>query len=73
MTTMENEMVDIQKNALETLRIERKEYRGKDVVDIRVWVEGDQPGTEIPTKRGVTVRPELVPDIVEALQEIDRE
>jgi hypothetical protein len=66
-------MIDIHKNTFEILRIERKQYRGKDVVDMRVWAIGDQPGTEVPTKKGVTVRPELVPEIVKALQGLDTE
>lgn len=65
-------MVEIQKNASETLRVERTEYNGVGLVAVRVWtgLPGDENAK--PTKKGLTLRPEtwrkMIPAIEEALR-----
>lgn len=60
--------VDISKNSTETIRIHAKEYRGCNVIDVRIWVAGNKVGELIPTRQGVCFRCELLPDIIESLQ-----
>ena len=64
-------MFDIEKNATETLRIERSDFKGHDLVNIRVWVEKQGPGkgtpTMVPTRKGVTFQRELLPQVIDAL------
>jgi len=62
--------MDIRKNALEVIRVGAKEYRGKALVDVRLWVDPDMTGELIPTKKGVTFRRELLPEIVAALESL---
>ena len=65
-------LTEICKNATETIRVDRAEYQGKDLLDVRVWVT-DPAGEEKPTKKGLCLRPatwrELLPAIQEALLE----
>jgi len=63
-------MADIKKNATETIRIQQGEYRGHDLADIRVHVEGDRPGKLIPTRKGISLRVVQLPEVILALQEI---
>ena len=60
-------MQRIPKSRREEIRIERQDYKGWDIVDIRVWVvDGDN--APIVTKRGLAVRTDLVPDLIAALR-----
>jgi len=64
-------MFDIQKNTIKTLRIERSEFRGHNLVNIPVWVEKQESGKDkpalVPTRKGVTVQWELLPEVIDAL------
>lgn len=61
---------DLRKNAAETLRIEQSAFKGHRLAAIRVWVPSDptDPTSLKPTQKGVTVRVEMVPEIIAALQ-----
>lgn len=41
-------------------------YRGYELLDVRIYFEDDQ-GIWRPTKRGLTVRLEMLPDLLKAL------
>ncbi|HEY3275398.1 MAG TPA: transcriptional coactivator p15/PC4 family protein [Syntrophorhabdaceae bacterium] len=45
-----------------------KEFKGKTYVDIRTFFENDQ-GEMVPTKKGVSLTPENLDDILTLLQE----
>ena len=68
------EPVEIQKNASETLRIERTEYMGKELVAVRVWTGRPGDPQAKPTRKGLTLRPatwrELLPAVRAALGEV---
>jgi hypothetical protein len=72
-----SETVEIQKNASETLRVERTEYLGKDLVAVRVFTGA--PGDQLarPTRKGLTLRPatwrEVLPAILAALEEAEHD
>ena len=65
------------KNASETLRVERTEYLGKDLVAVRVFTGA--PGDQLarPTRKGLTLRPatwrEVLPAILAALEEAEHD
>ncbi len=61
-------MKDIKKNALEIIRVQRREYKGREFVDIRVHYQDDE-GEYKPTKKGIAINPSLVGDLVKALEE----
>ncbi len=61
-------MKDIKKNALEIIRVQRREYKGREFVDIRVHYQDDE-GEYKPTKKGITINPGLVGDLMKALEE----
>jgi hypothetical protein len=56
----------IQKNAKEHIRVELTEFKGHDLVGVRVYAETDSG--MLATRKGITVRVELLPEIVTALQ-----
>jgi len=63
---------EIRKNALDVIRVQKTRYKGHDLVDIRVYVEG-KDGKMIPTKKGITLKIDLLEEIISALEEIKAE
>ena len=62
----------IRKNALEEIRVELGEFNGHDLVNVRVWAEPRNGGTErIPTKAGIACIVKLLPELIEALQQAE--
>lgn len=59
------EAVEIRKNAAEVIRVQQTVFNGVDLIDARVYYDA---GNEYkPTKKGLTLRPEVWPDVIAAL------
>jgi hypothetical protein len=55
----------LEKNSRESVRIALDEYRGVSLVDVRVMAPAIDPtGLPIPTKKGIALRIELLPELV---------
>ena len=63
----------IPKNALDEIRVEISEYRGHDFVSIRTWTEKSDSKERVPTKKGITLKPEQLPELIAALVETQDE
>ena len=59
-------MIAIRKNAREELRIERQDYRGHDLINIRVCYDNGS-GEYRPGKQGVAFKVEALPEVQDAL------
>lgn len=59
----------IEKNEGNAVRIELKEFKGKVYLDIRQFFMGES-GDWIPTKKGVTVPPDEIGNLIEILAAI---
>ena len=60
-------MTDIERNDLEVVRVEKREFKGHEFVDIRIYYQNDS-GEWKPTKKGVTINPDKIDELVEALK-----
>jgi len=60
-------MKEVQKNTQEKIRVEKREYKGREFVDVRTYYLDDS-GEWKPTQKGVTFRPDQLEEIVEALE-----
>ncbi len=59
-------MKEISKNTQEKIRIEKREYKGREFIDIRTYYfDGNEWK---PTQKGVTFRPDQLKEIIEALE-----
>lgn len=59
-------MKEISKNTQEKIRIEKREYKGREFIDIRTYyLDGNEWK---PTQKGVTFRPDQLKEIIEALE-----
>src|SRR5712675_2361871 len=63
----------IRKNAAEEIRIELSEFRGHDLINIRVWTDPRDGAERIPTKAGIACRIALLPELITALQQAEAE
>ena len=50
------------------IRVEAKEWQGNPRFDIRLWIYADDLGKMIPTRRGLSVRPDQLTKIRKELQ-----
>jgi hypothetical protein len=59
-------MTDIKRNDTEIIRVSKREFKGHEFLDLRIYYEGDD-GQYKPTKKGITLNPKLVDELIEAL------
>ena len=64
-------VAEFAKNSRETIRVAVGEFKGHQLVHIRAWVAGADVAL-IPTKSGIALRLEMVPQLIEALQKVGR-
>lgn len=65
---MDKQIATIEKNALEEIRVGFQDYKGKTYLDVRVYAEFDGATEHKPTKKGVTLRPDMINGMIDALQ-----
>lgn len=65
-------MISIRKNAREELRVERQDYRGHDLINLRVWYD-DGSGEYRPGKQGIAFKAELLTDVLNALFDVSEQ
>jgi hypothetical protein len=72
MMPSQSALATIRKNALEEIRVGLSEFNGHDLLNIRIWTDPRNGGSErIPTKAGIACRVALLPEIIEALQQAE--
>ncbi len=64
--TEQQAYVEISKSPHARIRIERREFKGIEFIDIRQYYR-DDTDTWKPTAKGVTLSPELVGELIKAL------
>lgn len=57
-----------QERGRDVLRVSASDFKGATYVDIRVWYR-DREGELRPTSKGVSLRPDAVAAVIEALQD----
>lgn len=60
--------VIIRKNVREQIRITREEFKGHDILNIRVFYRNEEQWR--PGKQGLAIRMELLPELLNALHEV---
>ncbi|HAR95664.1 MAG TPA: transcriptional coactivator p15 [Deltaproteobacteria bacterium] len=58
----------VERNEAEVLRISTEEFKGRAYVDVRIYF-ADNEGEWKPTKKGVTINPDKVDQVIELLRE----
>jgi len=60
--------MDIEKNSQEIIRVHQTDYKGHDLVDIRVYYQDGNDWK--PTRKGVTFKTEMLDDVLKALTQL---
>ncbi len=58
---------DLERNATEVVRVSAEEFKGRKYIDIRIYFK-DSEGEWRPTKKGVTVQPDKVDELLGLLR-----
>ena len=71
---MNNKLIyEFEKNSVEKVKVTEAIFKGKKYIDIRIWAQGEnpgEPGSEQPTKKGICLSAELLPDLIQALNKV---
>lgn len=67
-------IASLEKNRTERLRVALDEFRGRQLLDLRVTVElSSSSGIQTPTKKGVSIGVHLLPELRRSLAEAEEE
>ena len=50
------------------IRVEKVSYEGQKRLDVRLWVWSDDQSKYVPTKRGLSVRPDQLRDVTKQIE-----
>jgi len=59
------------KNAMEEVRVQTVNYRGYDLIDLRVWVLKEDGKDAVATRKGITINIGLLPELKKAVLALD--
>ena len=63
----------LRKNAAEEVRVSLDEFKGHDLISLRVWCDPYAGDARVPTKRGLSVSVRLLPELIAALRQAEAE
>lgn len=69
---MNKTVMAFKKNVAEEVRATLQEYKGRHYVSLRIYVENDL-GEWVPTKKGLTLTVDLLPELVQAVRLLEAE
>ena len=61
---------EISKNRRDTVRVTLRTFKGYDLIDVRVWYEDTKTGELKPSPKGISLKLELLPELLEVLGKI---
>jgi hypothetical protein len=61
----------VDKKSRERIEVRAAEYEGYPYIDIRTYWKGKDDDQWLPTKKGVTVKPELVGELIAVLRKAE--
>jgi single-stranded DNA-specific DHH superfamily exonuclease len=62
-----------QKNKEEEVRFSIREYKERQYFDVRVWFLSGEGGEYHPTKKGITLSLELLPELRKGIERVSRQ
>lgn len=70
---MEKLIAAFDKNTSEEVRVELSNFKGHDLVGVRVYAMSNASGDQVPTRKGLTLNVRLLPTLIEGLQAAETE
>ena len=59
------------KNKFQEVHVGIREFKGNDLVDIRIWTNSQVADQMVPTAKGVTINVHLLPQLLKALHDAE--
>jgi hypothetical protein len=59
------------KNKFQEVRVGIREFKGNDLVDIRIWTVAQGQEQMVPTAKGVTINVQLLPQLLKSLHDAE--
>lgn len=63
---------EFEKNSTESIRFSLSEFKGRELVNIRVYYT-DEDGELKPTKKGISISTEIFEDFLEGIEKLKKE
>lgn len=68
---MNQTVAAFQKNRFEEIRVGIKEFKGYDLIDIRVWTDVKGQDEKVPTAKGLSLNIEFFPELKKAILQLE--
>ena len=69
---MDQLIYSFQKNSYEEIRIQVKEYKGHDLIDLRIYTDVRTSNDKIPTTKGLSFNVTYFPEFKRAILELEK-
>lgn len=69
---MDKTVATFQKNKFQQIHVGIREFKGNDLIDIRVWTQVQGGDHMVATAKGVSMNVHLLPELRKALDEVER-
>ncbi len=68
---MDKTIASFKKNKFQEVRVGIREFKGNDLIDIRIWTMTQGTNEMVPTAKGVSINVHLLEDLKKALAEVE--
>ncbi len=69
---MDKTVAKFQKNKFQQVQVSIREFKGNDLVDIRVWTQVQGGDHLVATAKGVSINIHLLPELKKALDQVEK-
>jgi len=71
-TDMNEIVASFPKNKYEEVRVQIKEYKGYDLIDLRIWTDVKGQDEKVPTTKGLSLNVELFSQLKKAINSLEK-
>ncbi len=68
---MDKTIATFKKNKFQEIRVGIREFKGNDLVDIRIWTMTQGAEEMVPTAKGVSINVSLFPELRKAIADVE--
>lgn len=68
---MDKNIAVFKKNKFQEIRVGIREFKGIDLIDIRIWTMTQGADEMVPTAKGISLNITLLPDLKKAIGEVE--
>ncbi len=69
---MDKTVTTFKKNKFQEIRVGIREFKGNDLIDIRVWTMTQGSDEMVPTAKGVSFNVILLPELKKSITEVEK-